>query len=127
MKSSNRREFIRQTALTSLAAGILGPALAQQVPEKRKMTIDLVCGSIGISAKQPEAIELASRHGFESVGADAGYLAELSDTQLAELKSTLQEKHLVFGAAGLPVEFRQDEERFEESMRHLPAVAKGLQ
>ena len=41
------------------------------------MTIDLMCGSIGVSAKQPEAVELAARHVFESVGVDAGYLASL--------------------------------------------------
>ena len=91
------------------------------------MTIDLVCGNIGVSAKQSEAIDLAARHGFESVGADAGYLATLSEGQASELKALLKEKELVFGAAGLPVEFRQDQERFEESMKGLPAVASGLQ
>lgn len=91
------------------------------------MTIDLVCGNIGVSAKQSEAIDLAARHGFESVGADAGYLATLSEAQASELKSLLREKQLVFGAAGLPVEFRQDQQQFDESMKRLPAVAEGLQ
>lgn len=91
------------------------------------MTIDLMCGSIGVSARQPEAIELAARHGFESVGADAGFLASVADAQLSELRASLKEKNLVFGAAGLPVEFRQDQGKFEESMKGLPAVARGLQ
>jgi len=91
------------------------------------MTIDLMCGSIGVSAKQPEAIDLAARHGFESVGVDVGYLASLSETQVRELNATLKEKNLKFGAAGLPVEFRQDQAKFEDSMKGLPAVAAGLQ
>jgi sugar phosphate isomerase/epimerase len=91
------------------------------------MTIDLVCGNIGISASQREAIELAAGHGFESVGADGAFLASLSDEQLAELKSFMKAKGVVFGAAGLPVEFRRDEARFEESLNGLPKVASGLQ
>ena len=91
------------------------------------MTIDLMCGSIGVSAKQPEAIELAARHGFESVGADPQYLASLSADALAELKATMKSKGLVFGAAGLPVEFRQTEARLAEGLAALPALAAGLQ
>ena len=91
------------------------------------MTIDLMCGSIGVSARQPEAIELAARHRFESVGADAGFLASVADAQLSELRASLKEKNLIFGAAGLPVEFRQDQGKFEDSIKGLPAVARGLQ
>ena len=31
------------------------------------MTIDLVCGAIGVRATQREAIDMAHRHGFESI------------------------------------------------------------
>jgi sugar phosphate isomerase/epimerase len=91
------------------------------------MTIDLVCGAIGVSANQREAIELAARHGFESVGVDGGYLAKLSEPDLTELNSLLKSKGLVFGAAGLPVEFRREQTRFEESLKALPGIAAGLQ
>lgn len=90
------------------------------------MTLDLVCGSIGVSANQREAIELAARHGFESVGADAGYLAGLSDAEAQELLGVLQSKKLRFGAAGLTVEFRQDDAKFQQGMAQLPKIAGGL-
>jgi sugar phosphate isomerase/epimerase len=90
------------------------------------MTMDLVCGAIGVSANQLEAVDLAARHGFESVGANEGYLATLSEPDLEKLKSTMQEKRIGFGAAGLPVEFRQDDARFEEGLKGLPRVAAGL-
>jgi sugar phosphate isomerase/epimerase len=130
MKPLNRRKFIQSSALGSLA----GPALltsretgwSGEMP-KRKMTMDLVCGNIGVSANQREAIELASRHGFESVGADGGYLASLSAEQLAELKSFMASKNIVFGAAGLPLEFRRDEETFRSGLKQLPKFAGGLQ
>jgi hypothetical protein len=126
MKPFNRREFLHTTTLAALAGGTL---LARWAPAeaapRRKMTIDLVCGNIGVSANQREAIDLAIRYGFESVGADGGFLASLSDEQLAELKSAM--KSVVFGAAGLPVEFRRDEARFEADLKGLPKVATGLQ
>jgi sugar phosphate isomerase/epimerase len=125
MKSISRREFVSTAALA--AAAIMTPCgTSAAEARRRKMTIDLVCGSIGVSANQREAVDLAARHGFESVGADGGFLASQSDGQLAELKSAMNAKGLVFGAAGLPVEFRQDDSKFEESLKGLPGIARGL-
>ena len=130
MNNITRRTFLRKTgqslAMTGLAANGLLSLRADQ-PKPRKMTIDLVCGNIGVQAGQHEAIDLAARHGFESVGADGGYLASLDASKAADLKSTLHSKSLVFGAAGLPVDFRGENARFEESMKKLPGVTAGLQ
>jgi sugar phosphate isomerase/epimerase len=45
---------------------------------------------------------------------------------MADLKQLLRSKKLVFGAAGLPVEFRRDQATFEKSLKGLEAVASGL-
>jgi sugar phosphate isomerase/epimerase len=130
MSNLSRREFMQRTVIASVAvgAGLEEPARLQAAEVKtRHMTIDLVCGAIGVSAKQREAIELAARHGFESVGVDGAYLAGLAADQLAELKALLKSSSLVFGAAGLPVEFRRDQARFEQSLKGLPPIAAGLQ
>ena len=130
MNKLNRREFIHTAALASLTAGsVIGgaPGLKGAEVKARKMTMDLVCGNIGVSATQPEAIDLAARHGFESVGVNAAYLGSLSDEQLAELKGSMKAKGIAFGAAGLPVEFRQDDGRFQEGLEGLPSFAAGLQ
>lgn len=129
MNELTRRQFIQRVALGTVAAGFgcrLASTTAAVAAKDRKMTIDLVCGNLGVSANQREALELAARHGFESVGTDGGYLASLSDEQLAELKGVLKEKGLRFGAAGLPLEFRRDDERFSESLAALPKFAAGL-
>lgn len=126
MKNLTRREFMFQTSTATIAIGT-GLAARGAEPAKRKMTIDLVCGAIGVSANQVWAIELAARHGFESVGVDAGYLASLSAEQLTDLKASVKAKGLVFGAAGLPVDFRGDESRFLESLKNLPPIAAGLE
>ena len=126
----NRRQFVKTIATTSM----VGAALMTQLPRslgqdapKRKMTVDLVCGAIGVSASQREAIQLAARHGFESVEANGGYLASLSADQLAELAVDMKTKKLAFGAAGLPVEFRRTEAQFADGMKGLAAFAAGLQ
>ena len=129
MNDLTRREFIHGAALAAVATGIacdIRSMTRAEVAKGCKMTLDLVCGNLGVSANQREAIELAARHGFASVGADGGYLASLTDDQMAELKSFLRTKGVVFGAAGLPLEFRGDEDRFRESLKTLPRFAAGL-
>jgi sugar phosphate isomerase/epimerase len=128
MHQPNRRQFIHQTTIASLAGGAFFASFSDAAEVKpRKMTIDLVCGNIGVSANQREAIELAARHGFESVGADGGFLASLSDDQVPELKSFMKARGIVFGAAGLPVEFRRDDDQFRKGLIDLPKFASGLQ
>src|SRR5580692_4187146 len=130
MTNLNRRAFLHKSGQGALIAGFLaGDAFCATSAEtkKRKMTMDLLCGNLGISATQVEAIDLAARHGFESVGADGGYLATLDSHQVEDLKSSLRGKGVVFGAAGLPVEFRQDDARFDADMQKLPRIAAGLQ
>ena len=130
MRNLTRREFIEAGSIATVAALASPLAMSKAVAydaQSRKMTIDLVCGAIGVSADQRQAIELAVRHGFESVGVDGGFLASLSDDQIAELKDSLKSKHLVFGGAGLSVDFRRDQLRFQEGLNELPRVASGLQ
>jgi sugar phosphate isomerase/epimerase len=80
-----------------------------------------------VKATQREAIDLARRHGFESVFPDAGELARLSDPELATLRADLKASGLVFGAAFLAVDFRKDEETFARGLGELPAYARALQ
>ncbi|HEY5911473.1 MAG TPA: sugar phosphate isomerase/epimerase family protein [Verrucomicrobiae bacterium] len=130
MKNLSRRDFLHAATLGGLATAAVSFSSFGQNPgsgKNRKMTIDLVCGAIGVSASQPEAIELAAKHGFESVGADGVYLASLSQEKIAELQAGMKTKGLVFGAAGLPLEFRQDDSRFAHGLKGLPIVAAGLE
>jgi sugar phosphate isomerase/epimerase len=129
MANLTRRQFVLLSTTASIAAA--ASAFAQQdsggASSRRKMTICLSCGSIGVSAGQREAIELAARHGFESVEANGDFLAGLDDAQQKDLADEMKGKGIVFGHAGLPVEFRRDDARFTESLKRLPRIAAGLQ
>ena len=128
MTEINRRGFLRTTTLASLsAAGVCltgGRVVAGE--EKRKFTMDLVCGAIGVRADQEQAIDLAHKYGFESVAPSAQFLSRLSDSETEELLGAMKQKNLVWGSAGLPVDFRRDEERFRAGLKELPKLAKAL-
>jgi sugar phosphate isomerase/epimerase len=122
----SRRDLLGGLAGSVLASGMCRTVLADESP-RRKFTMDLVCGNIGIKAPLPEAIAMAHRHGFESVAPEAGFLASISASQLSELRDDLKAKKLVWGGANLSVDFRGDEAKFRDGLRRLPGEAEGLQ
>jgi sugar phosphate isomerase/epimerase len=124
-----RRQFIRGSVAAVAGAAFLpeaGAFIAQKT-RGRKMTMCLSCGAIGVSASMRESIELAAQHGFEAVEINGPYLASLSADESAELLAMMKSKGIAAGHAGLPVEFRQDESRFDEGMKKLPGVAAALE
>ena len=129
MTATNRRGFLRHAAAAAAAVagtGLSGLAAPGANGRKRKFTMDLVPGAIGVRADLREAIRLAAAHGFESVAPSPGFLAGLSDEELAELTADMKAKGLVWGSAGLPVNFRGDEEKFREGLARLPETAAAL-
>lgn len=87
----------------------------------------LVCRSLCLEATQFEAIELAHRHGFDSVEARADELARLSGDELQRLLDDLRAKELRFGLAGMPIDLRRGAQAFADGMRELPRFAQVLQ
>ncbi|MEM7385931.1 MAG: sugar phosphate isomerase/epimerase family protein [Verrucomicrobiota bacterium] len=124
--TTHRRRFL--TTLAGITGGsLLNSPSAPAAESKRKMTINLVGGAIGVSANQRGLIDLAAKHEFESVEAVPSDLARLSDEASSELVASLKSRNLAWGAAGLPVEFRKDEETFRQGMKGLPGLMAALQ
>jgi len=124
--SLNRRHALIGSSLAASAA-LLGRSSWADENQKRKFTLDLRGSSVGIKANQKEAIQLAAANGFESVAPDSGFLAKLSDAERNELLGQMKEKNLVWGSAGLPVDFRKDDATFRGGADNLPKLAKALQ
>lgn len=111
-----RRTFL---ALAALAANVRA--------KTRGMQLHLSPGALGIKADQRQSIELAAKHGFDAVDANAGYLQGLSAGELQDLLGFMKSKNVEWGLAGLPVDFRGEEALFRDGVAKLPDTAKGLQ
>ncbi len=124
--------MLSRRSMMSCSAAVVASALTGSrswgnLASKREFTMDLRCGSIGVSANQREAMRLAAKHGFESVNAEPNFLGQLSEGEIKDLRDEMSAKELVWGAAGLPVEFRKDEATFQEGLAELPKLAKAMQ
>ena len=126
-----RRRFLSVGAAASAAAlptsGMFaGPRSATEIPQ-RKFYMILSLARLGFHGSFPEALELTVKHGFEGLDPDPAYFATLGDDGVSRLRDDLRAKNLRFGAAGLPVEFRKDEEAFSDGLRKLPPTAAVLE
>lgn len=130
--SSSDHPLVRRRALMLTTGAFLAgkawigrPLAAEKAT--RRFTLDLCPGRIGVNSDQEETIRLAAKFGFESVEPNGNYLAGLNESQFDRLAETLRDHKLVWGAGGLPVDFRKDDERFESDLKQLPGIAKGFQ
>ncbi len=129
MTSLNRRRFLQQgticgTIILSLPAG---RRLLLAAANSAKFTMDLRCSSIGVRASQTAAIKLAHQYGYQSVTPEPGFLARLNEDDRARLLADMKSKNLVWGAAGLPVDFRADDAIHARGIEELPRQAEVMQ
>lgn len=130
MQVISRRALLRRGAFagtTLLAFDAIRRPLFGRADDRAKFTMNLSCGSIGVRADQKTAMRLARKHGFESVAADAKFLAGLDAESNEKLLQELEDSKLVWGAAGLPVQFNRDERTFAEGLKQLPRLATALE
>lgn len=99
--------------------------LARSASTRMKLQLD--CGSIGVKASLPQAVEYAARFGFEAVTADSAWLASAAAAERSQLQERMKQAGVEWGHAGLPVEFRRGEEEFQKGLRALPERARSLQ
>lgn len=128
MHAVSRRRFVLATssATALLSVATLMPTASAAPLPRRRFTLDLTPGSIGVSGDQLEIIRLAHTHGFESVQPDAGFLARQDDAGMDKVRQALADAGLRWGAAGLPAEFRKTDDEFRRDLAALPRTAGAL-
>ena len=126
VSAMNRRQLLRNVLATSLL-GIAAPwHTTAQTSTKRRFTIDLTPGAIGVKANPHALLTLAAANGFESVQPNARFLAGLDKSQRKEFADELRAKGLTWGSAGMPVDFRKDADTFHSGLSELPKQAAAL-
>ena len=128
VSSMNRREWMRRSGL--ITAAVATTSMLNQ--ESRAavasgpFTMDLTVWKLGISGDQDDAISWAEQFGFQSVGAHTDEVQKWNDADHEKYQQKLSEAGLVWGTANMPVDFRNDESRFQDGLRQLPSAAKSL-
>src|SRR6476646_7118717 len=116
---ANRREFLKSAVAAAVAAVAVEPAAAGEPLPKRKFTVCLACGMIGIKDDPAKVIGWARDDGFEAIEPSVSFLAKLSDGDLSDYLARMREAKLSWGAAGLPVQFKGDDAPFEADLKSL--------
>ncbi len=115
-----RRKFIK----FSSAFALVSPFKAFLTTEKRKFTMCLNPGAIGMKSDINATVEFAQRYGFESIAASTSELAELSPSELDKVVATMSRYGISWGAGGLPIQFRENIVRFKADLYALPRHAE---
>lgn len=124
---TNRREFlINATATTAAVAGGGLSFLGAADYPVRKFRMSLNPFAIGVQTDQKGLVDLAYRNGFEAIIAMPEQLAKMSQSEMDQLLADMKEKKLAWGSAGLPVDFRRDDQRFEADLKALPGACDAL-
>ena len=114
-----RRRFLRAGLAAAGSASLLSAANS-----KRRFFSAFVPGSLGVTAGQALAIEMAARHDFDAVQPFGGALVRDGVQRHVE---ALETHGLRWAAAGLSVEYRKGAGEFKQGLAGLPREARALQ
>jgi sugar phosphate isomerase/epimerase len=122
----SRRTFCR-SAVAGIAAMHLSQSFAQASRNPRvKFYKNLSGGHIGLRADQQQALECAVKYRFDSIAPNPGAFENKSAAEIREWVATMKSKGIGYGASGLPVQYRRDENRFKTDLAKLPRQAQIL-
>jgi len=124
----SRRAFCR-SVITAAATLYFAEssALASQGKNRVKFYKNLAPGHIGVKADQRQALEYAVKYGFNGITPSPGEFENKTAAEIRDWVAMMKEKGVRYGAAGLSVEFRRDQERFAKDLARLPKQASILQ
>ncbi len=124
----NRRRFLTATTALTASSLLSNGMFADERQSRRKFTMALACGPLGVRADLQQSIDWASRYGFEAVEPKLAEIQRMPAAQRKELMQQLAEKNLVWGSTGVPADIRAaSESEFAGQLKQLPAAAEALQ
>ncbi len=69
---------------------------------------------------------MAVKHGYESISVDASGLGEMPEGTIKSFVKEMKSKHIKWGSASLPVDFRKDQSKFKEGVKPLRGFARAM-
>ena len=126
MKLSGRRKFIKQSAFAGASLALPMTNWINTPEVRRKFKLSLNPSAIGVNLSQLQMIEAAGKFGFEAIIPLAAEISAMSETQIDSVLGQMSEFKLTWDAAGLPVDFRNDEVIFRQGLLRLQEVGAAL-
>ena len=102
------------------------PAGASATKNKVKFFKNLGHGHIGVRASQQQALDYAVKYGFDSISPDLGEFENKSSAEISDWIQTMKAKGIRYSSSGLPVQYRRNEEDFQNGLARLPKQAAIL-
>ena len=124
-----RRSFLSASlALPAVAAaaGTTTAPSAAATEHPGKFRISLKADAIGVNKSADELLDAAIEYGYEALSVPAQWLEGWSAKQKKDFARKAKKNDISWGANGLPVEFRQSEERFRSDLAALDGHASNL-
>ena len=122
-----RRNFVKHTAGASAGLFLASKVQAFAWDTKRLFKISLNPFAIGVNLSQEELLSTAVNYGFEAILPIPTQLAKMDKGERKQFLAEMKTQGITWDAAGLPVDFRKDDELFRKGMSALPELADALQ
>src|SRR5690554_1106399 len=127
MEKMTRRNFVKHTAGASIGLFFASGNKMFAQNTSRLFKISLNPFAIGVNLSQEELLPTAVTYGFEAILPIPGQLAKMDGGKRERFLSEMKTQGISWDAAGLPVDFRKDDELFRKGMSDLPELADALQ
>ncbi|MCH6200661.1 sugar phosphate isomerase/epimerase [Aquiflexum sp. LQ15W] len=124
-----RREFVKATSLAT-AALVSSPisTLTAGIKAVRKFKIALNPGIIGVKANFAQTLDYAIKYQYEAISPFTQEVMEnYSEAQLNEILIKMKENRISYDSTNIPVEFRQDNTRFNDDFKVLRKFCQTME
>ena len=123
----SRRTFCRSAIGAGVTIGWIGSS-GGVVCAKEGVNFfkNLSPGHLGVRANQQQSLDYAVRYGFAAIAPSEGEFENKSAAEIGDWLATMKDKGVRYGAAGLSVEFRRDEDKFRTDLAQYPRRAALL-
>ncbi len=120
---SNRRQFIK-----SFSAIMLSPLIikSSMITSQKGFKASLNPGAIGIKCTAHELLEYSIKYKFKAISPLLGDLIKLDEIEKEAYLNKMKKNKIVFDSAGLPIEFRTSEAKFQKGYEFLRQNVKAI-